>query len=1121
MIIRLFFSDKSILLLKGSSGSGKSILLKNIELVIWKHFESHSANGESVSNSSDNPPLIPIYCSLGALSKPLTELVPETLKSNYGFSDPAVNEFKAAAQAGLYKILLLLDGYDEIKNDFKYRNLYDENDLEEWGPLPTADNGTKIYPKCIISCRTQFIESQKSYEDFFYPIISYEPANYSPEKWLDICEIEMLNDMQIKEYLDASYLKAIKREYLTKRSVSGFNNEDLISAIRTVFVGNFLNEAVNTEVDDKSIRKSEENKTKSNNEIIVSVAAVNGDDASSSDDTRGSYYEEPWIHRIDDNLPKSVESSHTSNYIDQRVINSDLNGRDVLVHDREIMTDTNESPAVVPGCSQLLKIEPIINLLTSHKEYIADAIGWHPKRLFETITKVLKHMKFTPFLLNSFIKTLIRLSITTETEIKDCFEANVKAEFFGSALSKESEYFWAYLKRVIINKKFPEFDELELEKYALNFLNLLGDESIKYALSDTTTNENEASSIDDDVESQIADTKSVLKKICKKVLGVQPIIYYDLFDELTLFHIDKQVELYYSSGYGRTSVSRDDLAADIFTFSRSLAFEMTLKRVSRVNYNQVGTILTATSALAVWSEYFKPPDPYHKLLRDLSPIQSNGSVYSFIHKSIQEYLVANRYFTRFTESPCLQQTELIEQIVKAPVTVINRTDGKMITEGILHINAGEYGTLYKLDKAAIIKILNNCTELSQSSQAVIDNDDLITEFINEFDMMLKSMFNSRICEEALMSEPAILDRFLVEKLLSHPTYMISLINICKLSQLNSQKVDEGTERMEMCINSKSISAAKLVTLSCLQTYIFECELLHDTKIVDDLVDFTLPRTIADFSDVLNLDGWPVVAEEFKTIRKSSLSTLDHRLNVMEYFTKSNAFLLGYEIYSHSLIINRLHVNDKSVKCLYSLIKLFAVKSADKRKLIAFAFTSYAYFFTEVFFYNPCMKFKGKLKLLIDSIPDISNINVKVDPIVDSKDLNDESKLIDVLNHNDMLEKYLESLFGDHGCKTILKGNDKTKVFEYLTSMFCDIIVHTYRFHKLFSIDNNLRTEFGEALRPIHREDIDIFNFGIKYFPAYGKIVDGIVPGFDEKFSVIYKLMQGISSISNPVLPVES
>ena len=162
-------------------------------------------------------------------------------------------------------------------------------------------------------------------------------------------------------------------------------------------------------------------------------------------------------------------------------------------------------------------------------------------------------------------------------------------------------------------------------------------------------------------------------------------------------------------------------------------------------------------------------------------------------------------------------------------------------------------------------MLNNCTDLSPSSQAAIDNDNLITEFINEFDMMLKSMFNSRICEEALMSEPAILDKFLVEKFLSHPTYMISLFNICKLSQLNSLKIDKRTERMEICINSNTISAAKLITLSCLQKYIFECELLHDTKTVDDLVDFIRPRTIKHFSDIL--DNCSDVAEKFKPSRK--------------------------------------------------------------------------------------------------------------------------------------------------------------------------------------------------------------------------------------------------------------
>ena len=48
----------------------------------------------------------------------------------------------------------MLDSYDEMPIEFRYKNLYTVNNLEEWGcPMVTG------YPKIIITCRQEFLEA--------------------------------------------------------------------------------------------------------------------------------------------------------------------------------------------------------------------------------------------------------------------------------------------------------------------------------------------------------------------------------------------------------------------------------------------------------------------------------------------------------------------------------------------------------------------------------------------------------------------------------------------------------------------------------------------------------------------------------------------------------------------------------------------------------------------------------------------------------------------------------------------------------------------------------------------------------------------------------------------------
>ena len=68
-----------------------------------------------------------------------------------------------------YKLLFILDSYDEIKEEFQYKNLYDSNDLDEWGPSSGGKFSNKLWPKIIITCRSEFTDGRTDRQKWFRP----------------------------------------------------------------------------------------------------------------------------------------------------------------------------------------------------------------------------------------------------------------------------------------------------------------------------------------------------------------------------------------------------------------------------------------------------------------------------------------------------------------------------------------------------------------------------------------------------------------------------------------------------------------------------------------------------------------------------------------------------------------------------------------------------------------------------------------------------------------------------------------------------------------------------------------------------------------------------------------
>ena len=159
-------SSNAVFLLKGDSGSGKSLSLRVLE--------QHLLNKKRDAERSP----MPIYIDLKQFNKAnVSRSFQETLQKQYN------NEFDPKKT----RLVLLMDGYDEIAGGCQ-QNLYDVQQLKQY-----AQN-----IRVIITCRTQYLST--GYQQWFKPA----------EGTLKEFEIQPFSTQQINQYLERYSEEAIK-----------------------------------------------------------------------------------------------------------------------------------------------------------------------------------------------------------------------------------------------------------------------------------------------------------------------------------------------------------------------------------------------------------------------------------------------------------------------------------------------------------------------------------------------------------------------------------------------------------------------------------------------------------------------------------------------------------------------------------------------------------------------------------------------------------------------------------------------------------------------------------------------------------------------------------------------
>ncbi|CAK83935.1 unnamed protein product (macronuclear) [Paramecium tetraurelia] len=181
----LLEENETVLLIHGVAGSGKSTTAKKIEEFVWK---LHT-NNKKIRNQI----LIPVYISLPSLKNPVFQAVEETLhQDEYGFDELQLRECKEILEKKEFRLLLIMDSYDEMKLENIQKNLYMNNKVKQnWSD-----------PLVIFTTRSEIFTSS-NYTFWFAP---------DNKENLKEIQLQKFNPKQIMEYLKKFTIQSVKMQ---------------------------------------------------------------------------------------------------------------------------------------------------------------------------------------------------------------------------------------------------------------------------------------------------------------------------------------------------------------------------------------------------------------------------------------------------------------------------------------------------------------------------------------------------------------------------------------------------------------------------------------------------------------------------------------------------------------------------------------------------------------------------------------------------------------------------------------------------------------------------------------------------------------------------------------------
>ncbi|CAD8130201.1 unnamed protein product [Paramecium sonneborni] len=535
---------KDVMLIKGQAGSGKSRAAKKIEEYLWEQYQ-------------DEKDWIPIYISLPQQKNPKFNLLDQALESeNYGFDKVQLKDFKEEICNNKIYVVIILDSYDEMKQDSIQSNLIETNNLIQ---NLNIKNNQKKNVKFIITTRKEILTSL-GYQTWFYG-----------EDLKTFKEVEIMNfdDQQSEEYLKHYVKLSIKRRIKSQY--------DFVKQIKKqdVDVQEFLDIW---------------------NNILVQVDNQNINDKNST----------------------------------------------------QLLTDQQ-----IENISQILKKQSAFqyvqdNQLIILKKELKDL--WSANFFNNTIKNLnIQNLLKTPFMLEIVVQILPSLSkkYKGSNEMKEMFKNNLlqlkRKENLSKKLLQKYKQQAQQKDQVIIeeykiqqkqieqdqedqqqdNKSLKQIlDKLESQRFFENF-----------SITDISLVQDQLKYINDD------ELKVVIAAFQMKVFTI-----YEFYQNFIEFYHEQQIQKLRQLG---KVDNVDSFTKDLVQFSESLAIEMTINSTTLVNYEQKGRLKLTSHYFDQndedqWKmQYFDDlEDEYRKLVRSSVLINLKGKSYSFNHKSLQEFYVA-------------------------------------------------------------------------------------------------------------------------------------------------------------------------------------------------------------------------------------------------------------------------------------------------------------------------------------------------------------------------------------------------------------------------------------------------------------------------------------------------
>jgi energy-coupling factor transporter ATP-binding protein EcfA2 len=190
---------KSVLLLSGPAGSGKS----TFERELRGYLETVYAQK---SEKEGRGKVVVLSVSLPTLRNPLGDLFHESLAAK-GLRDAQINELRDLAKDGSVRLVFLLDGYDEMKSENLFKNLYTANNLEQYAKAGSGG------PKVIISTRTELLSQNVDYARSFTPAVAGEGGGGESAE-SSLLELRLgAFDGKLRTYVFAHVVLQLRREW--------------------------------------------------------------------------------------------------------------------------------------------------------------------------------------------------------------------------------------------------------------------------------------------------------------------------------------------------------------------------------------------------------------------------------------------------------------------------------------------------------------------------------------------------------------------------------------------------------------------------------------------------------------------------------------------------------------------------------------------------------------------------------------------------------------------------------------------------------------------------------------------------------------------------------------------